>query len=142
MNHAHIPSFPNCLPHIDWQTHLPKFKDEKEDDATLHLLRFHMHIHRLRVEFHEEDLMKMFMETLDERARVWCERLPPTSLYSIKDFYSVFCENYKESYPSIVLVENFCGNFDSLFQHMGIDIDDEGLMNEEIKEALSELASH
>ena len=78
----------------------------------------------------------MFMETLEEKAKLWYERLPPTSLYSLKDFYTAFCENYKENHPSIELVKNLYGKFESLFQHLGIDIDDEDLMNDEIKEAL------
>ena len=41
-----------------------------------------------------------------------------------------------------MLVENFCRDFENLFQHMGIDIDDEDLMDEEIKEAMFELSSH
>jgi hypothetical protein len=142
MNHYHIPGFPNCLPLIDWQTHLPKFKHEKGYDVALHLVKFHMHIHKLRIEFPEDCLMKMFMETLEERERLWYERLPHASLYSLEDFYSVFCKKYKESYPSIVLVENLCENIDNIFQHMGIDVDDEDLMDDEIKEALFELSSH
>ena len=64
MNHAHIPSFPNQIPNIDWQAYLPRFKDQKGDDATLHLFRFHKHIHKLGVELHEDSLMKMFMVSL------------------------------------------------------------------------------
>lgn len=142
MNRAHIPGFPNHLPHIDWQAHLPKFKDKKGDDVALHLPKFHMHICRLGVNFHKECLMNMFMETLEEREILWYERLPPTSLYSLKDFYSIFCESYKQNYPYIVLVENLCGDFEYIFQHKEIYIDDEDLMDEEIKEALSELSSH
>ena len=77
--------------------------------------------------------MKMFMETLEEGERLWYEGFPSASLYSLKDFYSTFCENYKESHPFIELVENFCGKFESLFQHLGIGIDDEDLTNDEIK---------
>jgi hypothetical protein len=33
MNQSHIPGFPNCIPHIDWQKYLPKFKDGKGNDA-------------------------------------------------------------------------------------------------------------
>ena len=84
--------------------------------------------------------MKMFMETLEERERLWYEGLPPASLYSLKDLHSTFCENYKESHPFIELVENFCGNFESIFQHLGIDMDDEDLMNDEINEALLEFS--
>ena len=36
------------------------------------------------------------------------------------------------------MIENFCGNFESLMLHIGIDMDDEDLMNNEIKEALLE----
>ena len=86
--------------------------------------------------------MKMFMTTLEERERSWYERFPSASLYSLEDLYSMFCKIYKESYPSIVLVENFCENIDNIFQHMGIDVDDEDLTNDEIKEALFELSSH
>ena len=43
MNHSHILGFPNRMPHIDWQSCLPKFKDEEGDDVALHLIKFHMH---------------------------------------------------------------------------------------------------
>ena len=39
-------------------------------------------------------------------------------------------------YPSLELIENFCGNFESLILHLGIDMDDEDLMDHEIKEAI------
>ena len=106
-----FPSFPNQLPYINWKANLPKFKEEKEDDVAIQLINFHIHIHRLRVDFPKDCLMKMFMATLEERTRLWYERLSPTSIYALEDFYSAFCENYKEIYPSIELVENFCGNF-------------------------------
>ena len=35
MNRAHIPGFPNQIPKVDWQTGLPKFKYQKNDDAAL-----------------------------------------------------------------------------------------------------------
>ena len=54
MNHAHIPGFPKQIPNIDWQAYLPRFKDQKGDDATIHLFRFHNHIHKLGVELHED----------------------------------------------------------------------------------------
>ena len=76
MNCAHIPGFPNWIPKVDWQTCLPKFRDPKNDDVALHFVRFHMHIHKLRVELHEDSLMKMFMATLEGDARSWYEGLP------------------------------------------------------------------
>ena len=58
---------------------------------------------------------KMFMVTLEGEARSWYERLRLASLYSLEYFYSVFCKNYKASYPSLLLVENFCGNIEIFF---------------------------
>ena len=73
MNHSHILGFPNRMPHIDWQSCLPKFKDEKGDDAALHLIKFHMHSRKLKVEWHEDCLMKIFMDTLEGKTRSWYE---------------------------------------------------------------------
>ena len=64
-----------------------------------------MHIHSLGVKLHEECLMKMFMVTLEEKERSWYERLRHAIIHSLKYSYSVFFENYKENYPSIMLVE-------------------------------------
>ena len=58
---------------------------------------------------------KMFMVTLEGEARSWYERLRLASLYSLEYFYSVFWKNYKESYPSLLLVEKFCGNIENIF---------------------------
>ena len=44
MSHDHIPGFPNKIPKVDWSRNLPMFKDDGKKDATLHLVRFHMHI--------------------------------------------------------------------------------------------------
>lgn len=52
------------MPHVDSFTNLPIFKNEQEDDAALHLVRLHVHVCRLRVEFPEDCLMKLFMATL------------------------------------------------------------------------------
>ena len=64
MHRDHVPGFPNCMPEVDWQTYLPKFRDGKGDDATLHFIRFHMHVRKIGFNFHEYFLMKMFMITL------------------------------------------------------------------------------
>ena len=69
MNRSHIPSFLNRIPRIDWQSRLSKFKGQDGEDASLHLVKFHFHIHRLKIEFPEDCLMKMFMATLEEKAR-------------------------------------------------------------------------
>ena len=70
MNRSHIPCFPNPMPKVDWLTGLPIFKQKKEeeDNVALHLVRFHMHVCRLKVQFPEDCLMKMFMATLEGKA--------------------------------------------------------------------------
>jgi len=138
MNRAHILGFPNRIPNIDWQAYLPKFQDKRGDDASFLLIRFHIHVHRLGIDFPKDDLMKMFMVTLEEKAILWYEGLPHASLYSLKYFYSAFCKKNRKDYPSLELIENFCGNFEILILHLGIDMDDEELMDYEMKEALLE----
>ena len=141
MNQAHIPGFPNRIPNIDWQAFLPKFQDKRGNDASVHLIRIHIHVYRLKIDVPEDYLMKMFMVTLEEEAMLWYEGLPPAGLYSLKDFYSTFCKKYKKDYPSLELIENFCGNFESLILHLGIDMVGEELMDYEIKEALLDFDS-
>ena len=59
MNLAIIPGYPNRIPHVNRQTYLPIFKYQKGDDVSIHLFRFHKHIHKLGVGWHEEYLMKI-----------------------------------------------------------------------------------
>ena len=96
MNCAHIPSFLNRIPNVDWKTCLPKFKNQKSDDDVLHLVRFHMHICKLGVKLHEDSLMKMFMVSLEGNARSWYEGLLAEILYSLKDFHTIFHEHFKD----------------------------------------------
>ena len=139
MNRAHILDFPNRIPCIDWKTSFPKFKDEEGDDASLHLIKFHMHSHKLNVEWYEDCLMKMFMATLEGNARSWYESLLASSLYSLEYFHLTFYENYKESHSCLSLFENCCQvNFENFIQHMENDYGDEELMDEEIKEFLED----
>lgn len=142
MNQAHIPGFPNPIPKVDWLTHLPKFKDQEGEYAAFHLIKFHMHISRLKVQFLEDCLMKMFMATLEEKARTWYEKLPHASIYSLQDFYAVFCENYKRDHPSLALVESISANLEDLCQLLAIDVYDEDVMDIEIREALTEASAH
>ena len=127
MNRAHILGFPNHIPKVDCKTNLPRLIDVKYDNVAIHLIKFHIHIHRLGLQFLEDCLMNMFMETLEDNARSWYEGLPIASLYSLKDFHIPFCDNYKPHYPYLLLIENSCGKFEDLFQFIGIDIDDKDL---------------
>ena len=61
INIASIPGYPNKIPLVNWQIDLPRFNDENNDDAAIHLLRFHKHIHKLGMGWHEDSLMKLFM---------------------------------------------------------------------------------
>jgi len=122
MNHAHIPGFPYRIPHKYWQLYLPRFEDEDGDDASLRLVKFHIHIHRLGVKFHEDCLMKMFMEPLEEKERSGYERLPPASLSSLKYFHTVFYKNYKECSQYSSFFEKCCESFETFIQYVGIGI--------------------
>ena len=77
MNNLHIPHFPNQMPCIDCKTYLPKFKNEEGDDVVVHLIKIHMHIHKLGVEFKEDLLIKMFMATLEGKGKDGSYILPP-----------------------------------------------------------------
>ena len=50
--------------------------------------------------------MKMFMATLEGKARSWYESLPNGSLYSLADFHVSFYEMYEECHPSLLLVKD------------------------------------
>jgi len=71
MNRGHIPSFSNRIPCIYWKGTLSKCKGEDGEDASLHLVKFHFHIHRLKTNFTEDCLMKIFMVKLEEITRKW-----------------------------------------------------------------------
>ena len=63
------------MPQIDWMKNMPIFQGEEFDDPLLHLMKFQIHVWRLKVEWHEDYRMKMFMLTLEGKARDWYEWL-------------------------------------------------------------------
>ena len=79
-------------------------KNVKGNDVALHLVRFHMHVRRLKNYFPEDYLMNIFMATLEDEARSWYESFPPTCIYNLKYFHTILFERYKESCPSLILV--------------------------------------
>jgi len=83
MDRSSILGFPNSMPRVNCLNYFPLFKDKKGDNAAIHLTRFHMHIHRLGVQFPKDCLMKMFMATLEDNARSWYEGFPFPSLWSL-----------------------------------------------------------
>ena len=136
MNHAHIPIFLNRIPNVDWQTCLPKFKNRKNDDADLHLVRFHMHICKLGVELQEDSLMKIFMSILEVNAHTWYERLPSNSLYSLKYFHIVFYEHFKGQYRTMLLVQDCCMHVKGFIENLENMSGSDKFMDEELLEIL------
>ena len=141
MNLASIPSFPNRIPPVDWKTYLPKFKDQNGDDATIHLFRFHKHIHKLGVGWHEDSLMKLFRASLEENARLWYEGLPSGSLSSLKDFHTTFHEHFKRSYPSLLLLQDYCTHDKEFIENVKDECGDDQYFEEEVLEILQEYSS-
>jgi len=134
----HIPGFPNKIPKVDWSRNLPTFKDDGRKDAALHLVRFHMHIRKFKVDFPEDCLMKIFLATLEGEAQSWYESLPPACIYCLKDFHATFIERYKDSYPSLNLVQDCCKHAYSFIESLEKFYEDDNFMDEEIMEALYE----
>ena len=97
MSRDHIPGFPNKMPKVDWQRNLTMFKNVKGNYAAHHLVRFHIHVRILKIDFPKECLMKIFMATQENEARSCYENFPPACIYCLKDFHTMFFERYKES---------------------------------------------
>ena len=126
------------MPKVDWKKNSPMFKNVKGNDVALHLVIFHMHVHRLKIDFPEDYLMKIFMATLEDEARSWYEILPPSCIYCLKDFHTIFFERYKESCPSLILVQNCCKNVDRFIENIENFYGDVEFMDDKIMEALYE----
>ena len=138
INSAHLPSFPNLIPNIHWQTYLPRFKDKRGDDSSLHLARFHKHIYNLGIELHEDSLMKIFMVSLEGNARSWYEVLPTESIYSLRDFHLVFHEHFKDKYPSLLLIQDYFTHDKGFIENLKDQWGDDWYMDEDILEILHE----
>jgi hypothetical protein len=107
----------------------------------MHLFKFHLHIRKLGVKFPEDCLMKMFMATLEDKARSWYEGFPSASLCSLKYFHAVFYEHFKEFCLPLPWAEKCCAYFEDFFQYLVNMYGDEENTDDEIKEALYEFSS-
>ena len=114
------------------------FRGEEGDHVVLHLIKFHMHARKLKVEWHEDCLMKMFMASLEGNARTWYKWLPATSIFSLRYFHAVFFRHFKESCPLLLLVEDCCECFDGFILNLEQVYQDDQFMDDEIIEALHE----
>jgi hypothetical protein len=126
------------MPKVNWQRNLPMFKDEDGDDVALHMVRFHMHARKLKFQFPKDCLLNMFMATLEGKAWSWYESLPPTCIYSLKDFHSIFFEKYRQAYPSLLLIEDCCDHFENFIQELESVYGDEEFMDDELLEDFNE----
>ena len=117
---------------------MPKFIDGNEDEAILHLIKFHWHIHKLGIKFHEVCLMKMFMATLEGKSRSWYEGLMPCSLFSLKEFHTTFFEFYGKYHHSFLLFKDCCESCENFIQYLEENFGDEECLDYEIIEALYE----
>jgi len=138
MSRDHIPGFPNKMTKVDWSKNFLVFRNMEGNDAALHLVKFHIHVHKLNIDFPKDCLMKVFMATLEDEARSWYESLPSDPIYCLKDFHTMFFEKYKESYPSLILVQNCCSHVHSFIENLENFYGDNELMDGEIMEALYE----
>ena len=113
-----------------------KFKNQRSDDAPLHLVRFHMHICKLGVELHDYSLMKMFMVSLEGNVRSWYDGLPSGSLCSLTDFHIVFHEHFKDQYPSLLLVQYCCMHVKGFIEDLENMYGNDEFMDEELLQIL------
>jgi hypothetical protein len=97
-----------------------------------------MHICKLAVEFHEDFLMKIFMATLEGKARLRYEGLKPGNLYSLKYFHITFFKHYGESNPSSLVFEDCCEFCEHFIKYLENVFGDEECMNNKIIESLYE----
>ena len=103
-----IVGFPNIIPTIDiWGDCLPRFKENKEDNPSDHLVKFHEYIDQLDLH-HEDVCMKMFTYSLEGNARQWYRSLPSSSISSLREFHAVFIKHYKRYYSLDTFLEECC----------------------------------
>jgi hypothetical protein len=57
--------------------------------------------------------MNMFMYSLEGDAREWYRSLPPTSISSLEQFRAAFNKHCKRFFPTDLLFENCCEEFES-----------------------------
>jgi hypothetical protein len=146
LNFLVVPSFPNPTPSFSGcPDFLPIFSGNDEDNPAQHLIKFHQCIDQLDV-YHEDDIMKMFVYSLEGDARQWYQSLPISSISSLKDFHVAFHSYCKRIYPVERLFEHCCEGY-VLYTQNFVDCSsssaDEGDDNieEEEEDSLSAISS-
>jgi hypothetical protein len=108
LDFANVYGFPNTVPDIKiWGDILPKFGEYEDDNPGQHLFEFHKLMEELNVH-HEDVLMKLFMFSLENDARLWYKSLPHSSIPSLKCFHTLFHQHCKRIYSAEILFEDCC----------------------------------
>ena len=109
---SNIVGFPHPVISItEWGDYLPRFRGKKYEHPREHLLNFHKCM--LEHDFvHKDVLIKMFRFSLEEHAHEWCQSLPTSNIHSLKEFHTVFHHYYQRFYPTDLLFENCCEEYE------------------------------
>ena len=82
--------------------------------------------------------MKIFLATLEGTTQSWYESFPSACIYCLRDFHAMIIERYKDSYPSLNLVQDYCKHAYSFIESLEKYYEDDNFMDDEIMEALYE----
>jgi hypothetical protein len=108
LDFTNVYGFPNTVPDIKiWADILPKFGEYEDDNPGQHLFEFHKLMEELNVH-HEDVLMKLFMFSLENDARLWYKSLPHSSIPSLRCFHILFHQHCKRIYSAEILFEDCC----------------------------------
>jgi hypothetical protein len=84
LDFTNVYGFPNTVPDMKiWVDILPKFGEYEDDNPGQHLFEFHKLMEELNIH-HEDVLMKLFMFSLEQDARLWYKSLPHSSIPSLR----------------------------------------------------------
>jgi hypothetical protein len=93
-NFLNIVGFPHPVPTIaEWDDYPPRYKRRRHDHPSEYLLNFYKCMLERDI-FHEDVLIKMFIFSLEEHTREWCQSLPAASIHLLKDFCAEFKKRY------------------------------------------------
>jgi len=105
INFSGICGYPNALP-PKIRFFLPKFNGIKDESAERHLQQFMNVIDDFEID-HEDVVMRLFVQSLDEDARDWFSYLPAHSVSSWHGFKSAFLVQYGERISEYAVISNF-----------------------------------
>jgi hypothetical protein len=108
LDFTNVYGFPNTVPDIKiWGDIVPKFGRYDDENPGQHLFEFHKLMEELNVH-HEDVLMKLFMFSLENEARLWYKSLPHSSIPSLRFFHTLFHQRCKRIYSTKILFEDCC----------------------------------